>query len=103
MGEMIPRGPAVNVWRNSQSTQRPPCIGSDCMMWRWAEPPPLPRKWLCADHTATNEPERPARVPAHWEWQGLLEDGGLPGWSEPQADADARRTGYCGLAGRPEQ
>lgn len=77
------------------------CIGSHCMAWRWSTQ--LRRTYRIADDAAaTVEPERPTWVPASWTWT-QTEDGEPAGWLEPEADAQARRRGYCGLAGRPEE
>lgn len=85
------------------------CLGSQCMAWRWGEP------LRCRLYTATDvetddvlpirspEPRRPRDVPGSWTWHaGDLANGDPPSWNEPQAEAVARRRGYCGLAGAPD-
>lgn len=80
------------------------CDASDCMMWRWAEPVRL-RFTMAPDEFNTigeNDPEppRPSHVPASWTWCPCVEDPA--GWVEPNESAMARRCGFCGLAGKPE-
>jgi hypothetical protein len=43
---------------------------------------------------------RPANVPESWEFCPADEDPAA--WIEPQEDANARRRGYCAMAGKPE-
>jgi hypothetical protein len=106
-------------WRD----QRAACLGSACALWRWIDPPPAPRavkfSYPYEEDVAAllkGEPPRPARVPAHWLWLPLVQDGedeegptytgGY--WEEPRgpieadnlAKANARRA-YCGLGPTP--
>lgn len=80
------------------------CVASRCMAWRWDEPPRR-RSYFRAVTPMGQELEpdaaevaRPHDVPASWTWSpGDHETA--PGWWEPDAEAQQRRTGYCGLAG----
>jgi hypothetical protein len=84
----------VQPWRDL-------CRGAGCMAWRWSQP--LRRTVrLAENYGETSEPPRPPHVPAHWPFVPFDESEGDPaGWVEPLEDAQARRTGYCGLAGVP--
>jgi hypothetical protein len=76
------------------------CIASKCAMWRCAEPIRCrviqPEEW---PDTYAHEPARPENVPKSWAWEPG--DGDPPGWVEPEHEAQARRRGFCGLAGNP--
>ena len=83
------------------------CFASRCMAWRWYDKHSERRVRMPATQEQARcpeEPERPADLPASWEWCGDLWecDGEDNCWLEPQAEADARRRGYCGLAGKVE-
>lgn len=102
-------GPAVNRIHQSETgveidcddSPQPysTCIGPKCAMWRWAEPIRIrviaPEKWPEND---AHVPERPAHIPESWTWEPG--DGDPPGWVEPKDEAQARRLGFCGLAGK---
>lgn len=79
------------------------CIGSQCMAWRWStERSTLRRMVPEGFEWSVEEPPRPDELPASWEWQPADEaEGDYGRWYEPVAEADARRHGYCGLAGAP--
>lgn len=77
------------------------CIGSECMSWRWKDQH-IYGKYVLADAPeATKEPDRSANgIPETWVWQPFDgEDEAC--WIEPEEETLARRTGYCGLAGKP--
>lgn len=82
----------------------PTCIGRDCAHWRWAEA--LKRGNLVheANTQATVAPnERPANVPATWEFVAYNGDEGDPAsWVEPLTEALGNRHGFCGKSGKPE-
>lgn len=66
------------------------CLGSACMMWRWAKIPANYRSGLPRDG-----------------WEHITDDEELadydtsePFWLEPDAERNKRRLGWCGLAGR---
>lgn len=76
------------------------CIGSECMAWRWKDQQIFRKYVLADDPEATEEPDRYAKgIPETWVWQPFDgEDEAC--WIEPENETLARRTGYCGLAGR---
>ena len=77
------------------------CLGPRCMAWRWH---PIPRNWAGAvpyelRHVEV-EPPRPPSVPASYLFVPCdLIEGAWAHWLEPDAEAEARRVGWCGLAG----
>lgn len=79
------------------------CIGSGCMAWRWQEElfrrrrHPVDR----AQASSVQEPPRPIGLPPSWKWNATYADEGDACWIEPIEEANARRHGYCGLAGAP--
>ncbi len=79
------------------------CEGPRCMAWRWGRMPENRRMSNYSQRRATTEPERPAYVPASFIFVPFDEvDGTHAHWLETDEEAEARRTGYCGLAGVPE-
>lgn len=79
------------------------CHGANCMAWRWANV--VNRNFREAQNPkALTELEAgPRTAPDCWEFFAFdpAEDVFEAGWLEPRADADARRLGFCGLAGTP--
>ena len=75
------------------------CRGAGCMAWRWAEHAYNRRFIEAQDTMAEVEPPRPAHVPRSYTFFPFDVDGNPAGWVEPDSEAAARRTGYCGLAG----
>ena len=74
------------------------CEGDKCMAWVWAEDR-YRKVVVCDDEEATVEPERPAHVPAHWEWHPYDgEDGAC--WVQPLDEAMRDRKGCCGMVRR---
>lgn len=76
------------------------CMGSDCAAWRWDDD--------CRSvHVARGGPdERPASVPPDWVYvpaSGSVEERYFvhAHWAEPEGPYLARRTGFCGLGGKP--
>lgn len=71
------------------------CKGADCMAWQFVED--VRRKFtVCDQQEATTEPERPAHVPAHWEWRPA--DGeDFAHWVQPAKEAEQNRMGCCGM------
>lgn len=77
------------------------CIGSGCMAWRW-DAPPRQRSYVCDEPQSTAEPKRPYVVPASWTFEPYDASEDAPAlWREPEEEAEARREGYCGMAGQP--
>jgi hypothetical protein len=79
------------------------CLASDCMAWRWSGRE-HDIKWIEAAAPGESEPERPASVPAAWEWvppSEVDQDAGF--WIEDFDEWIARREGCCGAfsAGGP--
>lgn len=91
---------AVNRGVRAQDQQALRCIGSACMAWRWGQDR-FRTFILCDDEAATIEPDRPPSVHADWEWCPANTLGEPAGWMEPEAVANARSFGYCGVAGVP--
>lgn len=84
------------------------CLGSRCSQWRWADPPSVQQREFTQwdDRQATTEPQRDAYpwIPAHWPFVPANETRMTQAhWIEPLDEANARRRGYCGLAGKPEE
>jgi hypothetical protein len=79
------------------------CMGASCMLWRWAEHPPIRKFWPAKNPEAT-EPEgkRPTNGGSVFVWSGYTpgDDDGA-GWVETEESAAARRMGFCGLGGEP--
>lgn len=92
---------AAKIWCpqvTSLDAARDCCLGTGCMAWRWHMKHPGRKSHLCENVNAKIEPPRPAGLPASWAF--FPEDCGDPAsWVEPEAEANLRRTGYCGLAG----
>ncbi len=75
------------------------CCASSCMAWRWAESTPCRDVMPARDPHAATEPDRPEHLPASWQFCPC--DDASACWVEPAEEAAARRSGYCGLAGKP--
>lgn len=82
------------------------CIADSCAMWNWApitNPSNGARRFREADNPAAETEQEAGTKPEHchgWEFCPCGEEPA--GWVEPAAEADKRRLGYCGLAGKPE-
>jgi hypothetical protein len=62
------------------------CLGSDCQAWRWRGSVPTQ---LTSDGEVTG-----------WDFTAAADSPtGADLWTEPLADAEARREGYCGAFG----
>lgn len=78
------------------------CDGDRCMAWRWRFALTL-SSFVAEDPAATEEPNRPQHIPASWAWSPYDEAEGEPAsWTQPEAEAQEERLGYCGMAPRPE-
>ncbi|PZP55881.1 MAG: hypothetical protein DI596_10960 [Azospira oryzae] len=81
------------------------CMADGCAMWRWApiiNPSNGARRFMVADNPAAKTEQEAGTKPEHchgWEFHPCAEDPA--GWIEPEAAANRRRRGYCGLAGVP--
>jgi len=100
---------AANRWESVSETLLAPskcqCIGSDCMAWRWLDPSVKPamrnvlgNSWA---ETEADTDGRPPEVPADWEFCPATDEDAAC-WREPEAAANAKRRGYCGLSGLPK-
>lgn len=82
------------------------CIADGCAVWRWTpitNPSNGARRFREADNPAAETEQEAGAKPKDcrgWEFCPCAEDPA--GWVEPEAEADKRRLGYCGLAGKPE-
>ena len=78
------------------------CVASDCMAWRWMAEGSDRRRIVCPYRHATTEDgmTRPAMA-ASWIFAPYDGSDYPAQWLEPEADQQARRRGYCGLAGMP--
>ncbi len=85
------------------------CVASGCMAWRWGQRGL--RGYVFArdslgsviHDSRVNEHDVKRPVLAGPDWVYCPSDDVEPaGWREPQEAVDARRKGYCGLAGRPD-
>lgn len=81
------------------------CLGDKCAAWRWeVKSQDVYRLSVaCAKPFAEFEAERPAGLNPEYVFHPYDEAEGEPAkWIEPEHLAQARRTGFCGIAGRPE-
>lgn len=96
---------ACNRAEERKMHEKPNCIASECMAWRWGQPP---RETMRNYHDAPVVKPTPGRgvhdYPAGWQYEHTDADRNgrkfdllhrLP------AD-DAPRVGYCGAFGKPE-
>ena len=79
------------------------CAGAQCMAWRWANVTNRHFREAQNPQAATELEAGPRTAPDSWEFFAFdpAQDVFEAGWLEPRADADARRLGFCGLAGTP--
>ena len=64
------------------------CLASDCAMWRWRYIP---------------KPRSSKTKVEGWDYLDGDESGeGVEMWIEPEESLQARRRGYCGLAGKTD-
>lgn len=78
------------------------CEGPRCMAWRWDKAPANQYR-IDVNIMATEEPPRPPTVPDSWIFIAADPHERLPAkWLEPDEEVNERRSGWCGLAGRPD-
>lgn len=76
------------------------CIGPRCAMWRWDDV--VNRRQRNAEkHDAATEQEAGYKPPHCEGWEFFPAGDAQACWVEPEESANARRVGYCGLAGKP--
>jgi hypothetical protein len=76
------------------------CIATECSMWRWVNWQE-PAQRYAENRNATHPGEAgPTKGGPDWVF-APASDEEYARWIEPAEKADARRRGYCGLAGRP--
>jgi len=79
------------------------CTGASCGGWRWHDPEePVLQEIEHSDPLAVTEPDiRPKDVPRDYVfWPCDPTEGTDACWFEPESEAEARRRGYCGFAGK---
>lgn len=77
------------------------CIADECAMWRFSAPLQTARFSPAINATATKEEDAGPRPNIPDDWKFVPFEDEMAGWLEPQESANARRRGYCGLAGKP--
>ena len=81
------------------------CIGHQCMAWRWADAVRRrvrhPGNYREPGSPEPIEHREALGVPATWAWEADVDAQDGCHWLEPETEAAARRTGYCGKAGAP--
>lgn len=92
---------AKKLWcphRSRQHLNESNCMASACMWWVLSLPR-TPQSRLCPNQLATVEPHRMVGLPDDWTFVPFdAEEGTWARWVEPDAAAEARRTGRCGVA-----
>jgi hypothetical protein len=79
--------------------QNAPCIGDKCMMWRWGAYP-IKRTKPCTDKRATiDDPQERIKLGIPPAWEFIPDEGDDAIWQESDQELEARRAGFCGLAG----
>jgi hypothetical protein len=83
------------------------CVSSECAMWRWNSREHQRVQYArCAScEVAIKEEDAGAKPPNSngWSFEPYDGDEKIPArWIEPPQQAETRRTGYCGLAGKQD-
>ena len=98
---------AMEIWcpmvrRGRADDVIPVCISDRCAMWRWASPDAPQEKVFVRPWDATKEEHASPKPNETIEWEFVPSVGARSAmWVASTRDADARRCGYCGLAGKP--
>lgn len=84
------------------STPNELCCGSACMAWRWANSTQHYQQFVKAPNRGAQEESEAGIKPDHCKnWEFIPAHDDSAGWREPEATANLRRHGYCGMAGAP--
>ncbi|MEN6540861.1 MAG: hypothetical protein ABFC67_14735 [Mizugakiibacter sp.] len=107
MVRFSPIGEGENYKHSTTRNEFGRCIASQCAMWRWQRitgPENGGLRFRQAGNPNAETEEQAGPRPKGCEtWKFCPPDMDPAGWVEPQANADARREGYCGLAGKPQE
>lgn len=75
------------------------CLGDKCMMWRWGAYP-IRQTRRCSNKRATiDDPQERLKFAIPPSWEFVPDEGDDAIWQESDQELEARRTGFCGLAG----
>ena len=91
---------AIALWCPLTKHERT-CLASRCAAWRWVNDP-LPQFCRAPQPDAVVDPGPPFNCRT-WEFVPFSpeDDSYEAGWLEPIGEAQKRREGYCGIAGKP--
>jgi hypothetical protein len=99
-----PVGGCNSGGKAARSPQGARCIADQCAMWRWSSKDATQARVIAKEKLVLDESsagERPAGCDG-WKFQPCDHfKRTYAQWVQPQSQADANRTGYCGLAGNP--
>ena len=91
---------AIALWCPLTKHERT-CLASRCAAWRWVNDP-LPQFCRAPQPDAVVDPGPPFNCRT-WEFVPFNpeDDSYEARWLEPIGEAQKRRKGYCGIAGKP--